>query len=261
MSTKAKKAAKEIIKTLELKRDLVVVIPAGGLGGQMYPVTSAMPKALIPINTKPLLVQLLHQLDRSSVFQKCIVACNEWYPMIRDYLDVFCSTMSIECECQKTDKLPPAFLRELLSQERLSDPFVLHYSDVWITSIDWKWILQNYEHLKGKKGIIGMLLVSRCFNYPVGIVYLDPDGNLIREFKQKPQDIINGYANCAVAVLSKEFVEEYVDNGDVDVFDRAISKAQDKGRLAGFEVAGWHHFQQIRDWLRAQNEYYRHIPY
>ncbi len=260
MDKQVKDMAGKVAARAAGQSDLVAVIPAGGLGGQMYPVTSAMPKALLPLNNRPLLVTILQQLN-SSVFKKCFVTCNEWYTIIRNYLDAFRSQISIEFECVKTNKQPPKFLKELSDRDELSDPFLLHYCDVWIKDIDWKWVLETYTHQKKKKGIIAMLLVSRCFSYPVGIVSLNPRGNLITEFRQKPQNIVEAYANCAVAFLSKEFVENHIAGDEVDIFDTALAQAVKTQKVAGFEVADWHHFQQIRDWLNAQKEYYDHIPF
>lgn len=261
MSENVEQAVREAIERIEPKRDLVAVIPAGGLGGQMYPVTSGMPKALLPVGTKPLLINILEQLDKSGVFKKCIIACNEWHPMIKEFVGVFSGEMKMQCECMKTADVPPACLRQLRTQGKLSDPFLLHYCDILIEDMDWTWALKNYEYWRQRKSTIGMLMVSRCFSYSVGIVSVSPKWNLVEAFEQKPHNLVNGYANCAVAFLSTEFVEKHVGNGDPDIFDAAMSKALGTSKLASFEIGEWQHFQQIRDWLRAQHRHYQHIPY
>lgn len=260
MDKQVKDVADKVAARAAGQSDLVAVIPAGGIGGQLFPVTSGMPKALLPLNTKPLLVHILEQLSKSSVFGKCIISSNEWHPMIRDYIESFCSRISIEYECVKTDKLRSAFLKELLTQGKLSDPFLLHYCDVFVEKVNWKRMLQTYENGKGEMGAIGALLVSRYFNYSVGVFSIDPADNRIKEFRQKPQEIVPGYANCAVGLFSKEFVENYVDENESDIFGKAFQQALSTGRLIGFPVGVWHHFQQIRDWLQAQKTYYKHIP-
>ena len=112
----------------------------------------------------------------------------------------------------------------------------------------------------GETGAIGTLLVSRCFHYSVGVFTIDPTNNRITGFTQKPQEIFPGYANCAVGLFSEEFVENYVDENGSDIFGKAFQKALATGRLIGFPVGVWYHFQQIRDWLQAQKKYYKHIP-
>jgi NDP-sugar pyrophosphorylase family protein len=242
----------------------VAVIPAGGLGGQMYPVTSGMPKTLLPVNHMPLLIQILRKLN-SKVFKKCIVLCNEWHKMIKCYLDAFRSQIPIKYECIKTNKLLPFFLKELLEDEsELSDPFLLHYCDILIEKIDWEWTIKTYEYQRKNNNIIGMFLVSPYFNYSVGVIASDPEGNLITGYEQKPQRIIDGYANCAVALLSKEFAMRYIRKNDLDIFDKgqALDKALKEQKAISLKRVGkWHHLQQIRDWLRAQKKYYEHIPF
>ena len=87
MSERALQATERAIERIVPRRDLVAVIPAGGLGGQMYPVTSGMPKALLPLDTKPLLIHILEQLDDSGIFAKCIIPCNEWHSMIENFVE------------------------------------------------------------------------------------------------------------------------------------------------------------------------------
>jgi len=58
-----------------------VVIPVGGKGGQMYPLTAAMPKTLLPIEGEPLLVRILRSLD-VGIFHNALIVCNEYRPLM-----------------------------------------------------------------------------------------------------------------------------------------------------------------------------------
>jgi NDP-sugar pyrophosphorylase family protein len=260
MSEKAQQAAQRDVERIVPKNDLVAVIPAGGLGGQMYPVTSGMPKALLPLGTKPLLVKILAGLD-ASVFSKAIVLCNEWYEMISSYLNAFGSELRVTVECRQTDKRPPDCLKELQAQGRLTDPFLFHYCDVLIKKPRWKQVCAEYED-KAKDGIVAMLLGSRCYDYSVGIMSIDRN-HWVSDFLQKPEDMIHGYANCAVSLLGEGFVQRYINCNEIDIYNKggAIHRAIKDRKVASYEVADWHHLQQIRDWLKAQKEWYPHIPF
>lgn len=267
MSKQAKEVAEEVTKGIpndneEKCKGLVAVIPAGGLGGQMYPVTSGMPKALLPLNDRPLLVEILKSFNR-SVFKRVIILCNEWHQMIQSYMVAFRSEISIEFECRKTEKLPPESLKELSNLNRLSEPFLFHYCDIWLRDVDWKYVFNEYKRLIDmQRNVFALVLGSRCYDYSVGVMTFDRFKR-VTSFVQKPEDIIHGFANCAVALLTKGFVRDYINCNEVDIFNRngAIQRALVEKKVFGCEIGDWHHFQQIRDWLKAQKEYYTHIPF
>jgi len=237
--------------------ELVAVIPAAGEGGEMYPLTAAMPKALVPIDDMPLLVHILKGLD-ASVFKEALVLCDVWHRMISHYLEAFKSDIKLHVTClqRPREEKPPAALQALLSQ--LSDPFLLHYCDILLEPVDWTDVYNEYHRKKHRNDIIAMALVSAEFQYPVGVANMDSKG-LITQFRQKPGGILAGYANCAVALLSKQFVLDYVNPKDQDVFDYSLDQASRKGRVGGFSVGHWHHLQQLRDWLEAQKDHYPHL--
>jgi NDP-sugar pyrophosphorylase family protein len=257
-----KMAAKLADQTVGEKPKLVAVIPAGGLGGQMYPVTSGMPKALLPVDDKPLLIQILKTLDK-KVFRKCIILCDVWHKMIKNYLDVFQSQVQIEIECVETNKPLSLYLKDSLEcEDKLSDPFLVHYCDILINNNDWEETIEVYERHKARKKITAMLLVSPVFNYSVGVVTTNAEENLVTNFDQKPQRIVAGYANCAVALLSRNFVDNYIKVDDSDIFDQAFVRVLKENKAIGIHKVGeWHHLQQIRDWLAVQKKYYEHVPF
>ena len=140
---------------------------------------------------------------------------------------------------------------------------MFHYCDIWLKEIVWKKVYSEYKDLiDRRRDVVALVLGSRCYDYSVGVMSFDRYKR-VTGFRQKPEDIIHGYANCAVALLTKAFVQDYINCYELDIFDRdgAIQRALAEKKVFGYETGDWHHFQQIRDWLKAQKEYYTHIPF
>lgn len=239
---------------------LVAVLPAGGRGLHMFPVTNCMPKALLPIDSKPMLVHVLHNLD-PRVFEKAFILSSHWHKMIDEYLKAFRGQIRVDFECLQVspEEKPPASLVRMLDQDQLSDPFLLHYCDILLRQTRWRRVYDHYRRERQDEDIIGSLLISASFQYPVGVVSID-EGRLLTEFRQMPARILDGYANCGVSLFATEFVAQYVQRQDVEIFDESLKRAlAARRKIAGYEIRDWGHIQQLRDWFDEQKNHYPHV--
>ncbi len=274
---------KKDYKTVGLDEKIVAVIPACGWGGQMFPLTGGMPKTLLPVRDAPLLVQILRSLDQ-RYFSKALILCNKWYGMIQSYVDAFVALdalydkevrpndpernhkISVKVECREVDESESraAALRDLYGKGELTDPFLLHYADVLIHRLPtrenaWRRILLDYNEHR-KSDVLALLLISKVFKYPVGVITMDHD-HVITEYVEKPEAMLTEYANCAVALFSRSFVaNNHVEEGHEDVFKDSLVPFIKEGRKAAAYVMGpWTHLQQPRDWREEQKKHHPHL--
>jgi len=64
------------------------VIPAAGLGTRLKPLTSYMPKSMLPLGTKPVLQHIVEELLEAGINEIAIVIRSE-YEMVHDYFSSF----------------------------------------------------------------------------------------------------------------------------------------------------------------------------
>jgi len=156
---------------------LTAIIPAGGPGSGLYPLTAGMPKSLLPINTKPMLVHILEGLD-SKYFDRAIVVSDVFSPMVESYGKAFFPSPNLgdlKVEYRRIDKPPAQQILDL--RDELSDPFVLHYCDVLLGRVRWGSVLSNFrDHRDDAGGVYrGMLFATKMYRMNVGIARTEAD--------------------------------------------------------------------------------------
>lgn len=125
-----------------------VVIPAAGEGSRLFPWTAAIPKPLLPIAGKPLLVRIVEKLQLEGLGPRITVTC------LSEYKDQFEYHLKWsdddEVEVYSHDRPfgtagELAFLGELSGTEQLEEEFMVYFADIWTehnltTMVNrWKW--------------------------------------------------------------------------------------------------------------------------
>jgi NDP-sugar pyrophosphorylase family protein len=235
---------------------LTVVIPTGGRGQGMYPLTAGMPKALIPIGTKPMLIKILETFD-PKIIGKIIIVADKYQPMIVDYVDAFKHNISIPIIHKKLFLPPPQQLIELKNE--LSNPFIVHFTDaITIKRIDWQAGYKKYIELKRKDDdISGLLYVTRDYPLTIGVVRQDPqNSDYVDKFFEKPTEVMDNFVNMAIALFDKNFIQE-IDKKDINLFGESVPRSISKGKkFTYYEHPDWRHFQRMGDWVDNQTKFY-----
>lgn len=237
-------------------KKLTVVIPTGGLGQGMYPLTAGMPKALIPIGTKPMLVRILETFD-PKVIGKIIIVADKYLPMIKDYVNAFKCTVPIPIVYRKFFGPPPQQLIKLKNQ--LSNPFIVHFTDaITIKKVDWLGGYKKYRELKKKDiGVVGLLYVTKDYPLAIGIVRQDPqNSDYIDKFYEKPAGIMGNFINMAIALFDKKFISD-IGKKDVNLFGDSVPRSISRGKkFTHYAHPDWRHFQRMGDWVDNQTKFY-----
>lgn len=117
------------------------IILAGGKGIRLYPLTEDTPKALLPVNNKPLLWYQLNLLEASGFAQVLVVTVADMLPQIQDYVSrEYDGKIHVElCEVEDNmetadalrsiaDKIKTDFI--VLAGDLATDVVVHHVADV-----------------------------------------------------------------------------------------------------------------------------------
>lgn len=73
-----------IEKKIKNKKKLSVIIMAGGLGARLKPFTNILPKALIPVNGKPIIDLIIDNLENNGL-KKIFISINKKDKILRSY--------------------------------------------------------------------------------------------------------------------------------------------------------------------------------
>lgn len=241
----------ELIPKEPEPRKLVAVIPAGGRAGSMYPLSSAMPKILLIINTKPMLHHILDSLDKNKdIFSRVIILTREFSAAIEAVAEPY----QPHVVCKKVKKNVPTALLEM--RDELQTPFLLHYNDILMDNVDWNDVSKRYSDLKGKHGVIGMLLCSAYHPLRVGIITEGPP-DLVQTFDEKPEHLIGMYANTGVSIFDPVLLR-YVRRRDRGIYEDSVKRALEQGRekLGLYRINRWWHVHSLTDHYDVQKQYY-----
>ena len=117
------------------------VILAGGRGERIRPISDTLPKALVPIDGKPIIAHQIEQLERVGT-QEIFILTGYLAQSITSYCGKLQTSMKIHCIESSPDATPAQ--RILNSQIDIGDEFLLLYCDNFILSdSDIESVLQN----------------------------------------------------------------------------------------------------------------------
>jgi histidinol-phosphate phosphatase family protein len=118
-----------------LETQIKAVILAGGAGERLRPLTSAIPKALAPINGVPMLGRQIAQLQELGITE-VIVLTGYRSDMIHDYVQGAFSDESVRITCVDTPSDYSPAERLLESRAEIGSNFLLLYCDNLIGDIE-----------------------------------------------------------------------------------------------------------------------------
>ena len=107
------------------------VILAGGRGERIRPISDTLPKALVPIEGKPILAHHIEQLERVGV-RDVFILTGYLAKSIASYCKKMNTSMKLHCIESKPDATPAQ--RILNSYKNIGDEFLLIYCDNFVVS-------------------------------------------------------------------------------------------------------------------------------
>jgi len=230
-----------------------LIIPAGGRSGGLYPLNIGMPKLLLPVGNKPILHQIVNNLD-SRAFSKIIILTRAFSEMIEYYASLIKADIPIKCMRTPAPMLPMA-----LKEMALKTTFVIHYSDIIIEgNFNWMKFLAHHKHNENHHGVIGTLMASDKYKLPVGRIRMG-NQQLLQDFTEKPESIqAVGYTiNMAISIFEPEFLDS-IDDGDSSLYGDSLRRAMDDGKqFCIYSHDKWRHIQTLSDWYEVQKDHFK----
>jgi len=203
---------------------LKAVIMAGGKGSRLYPLTSNMPKPLVPIVNKPLLMHILELLKKYG-FTEIFITVNTLSEQIAAVIgDGNQFGVQIHYKWEETPLGTAGGLKNF--EEELTEPFLVISGDI-LTDIDLS-KLKNFH--KKHNGIATLTLTQADEPIDYAIVTLDETQRVSR-FLEKPswEDLFSDIINAGIYILDPAIFEYLEKNRPFDFSMQLFPLLLEKG--------------------------------
>ena len=158
-----------------------VVVVAGGYGKRLRPITEIIPKALVPIQDKPIL-QIIIESFQKNFDTKFLFSLGYKSELIESYLSILNSRMNLKYKSYIEKKQLGTIGALSLMHKQLPENFFITNCDILINA--------NYDeifqfHLKNKASLT-LIASQKLIQIPYGVCEFDKKGKL-KKFKEKPE--------------------------------------------------------------------------
>jgi len=178
-------------------------ILAGGLGTRLYPVTYAVPKAMVPIANRPLLERILGWLVRSEVREVALAVCYKPETIREHFKDGADFGVRLDYVMESEPLGTGGAVKNCSAL--LDGPFVVMNGDI-LTSFDLAAMLEFHAR-KRAAATIATVLVPDPSRY--GVVESDSEGR-VKRFLEKPAAgaMRDQYINAGIYIFESGLLAE-----------------------------------------------------
>lgn len=185
----------ELLTENTINKNLVMIM-AGGQGKRLQPFTSILPKALIPINGKPVLMHII-ELFKKNRFRNFVLSLNKKNTVLKSYLSEIKKNYNITF---LEEDHPLGTAGALKNLKKIKEPFFLINCDN-IFKLNPKNLL---DYHKKNKNILTLVASLKEFSLPYGICELKKNKKDLFDLKEKPKKnfLVNtGFYVCSPDLL------------------------------------------------------------
>ena len=221
------------------------VVLAGGFGKRLAPLTSEVPKPLLPVGGRPILVRQIEWLRRFGVTDVVLAVGYLRHKVFEALGDgrgfgvrIFYSVEEEPLGTAGAIRNAEPFMRD--------DVFIVLNGDV-LTNLD---LNRLVEALGDADGAIALVPLRS----PYGIVEFDRDGRITR-FREKP--LLEGfYINAGVYAFRREVLKFLPERGNIE--ESAFPMLAERGRLRGvtYRDVFWRSIDSVKD-LEEVDKFFR----
>jgi mannose-1-phosphate guanylyltransferase/phosphomannomutase len=187
------------------------VVMAGGEGARLRPLTSRLPKPLVPVVGTPVLEHILRLLKEHGITQ-VVVTLAYLGAEIRNRLGDG-AELDMEIEYVVEDR-PLGTAGSVRNASHLLDDTFLVISGDALTDIDLTKVMRAHEE-RGSHATIVLHSVPNPLEY--GVVVTDDEGN-IKRFLEKPSwgEVFSDHANTGIYVIEPKVLEHIKEGANAD---------------------------------------------
>ena len=212
-----------------------VVILAGGKGTRISEYTKVLPKPMIKIGSKPILLHIIDYYIKFG-FKDFIIASGYKHRVIKNFFNKQNLSAKVNVINTGVETLTGSRLKRLSSQ--LKETFMLTYGD-GLSNLNLNDLL-NFHKKSGKK------ITLTAVHPPARFGELSLSNNTVTNFDEKPQ-LQKGWINGGFFVVEPDFLK-FIGNKNVMLERDPLQKAVKTKNLAAYKHTGfWFCMNTLRD--------------
>lgn len=237
--------------------NLIGMIPVGGTGGAMKPLTDHLPKCLLYVGHQTLLE---HAISNILTLKPDVIYfisnSNKMWPVVQSELIKLRHSINVSTRFEfivirNYSYNTGSILQFIPEIQGRSHRLITFFPDVYLTST--QTITNIYAKHMGLllsvKNYIGTILSSTFKPIHEGIIFTDSDGFIVR-FEEKPNLLEDVKYNTAISVLEPSIIDFMTQNTD-GLFSNVIPTAIQHGKIlsnyADDENDAWFHLRTAAD--------------
>lgn len=231
--------------------DMTGVILAGGFGTRLRPLTINIPKPMVPIANKPILLHTIKLLRKNGIKDLIIILYHQ-PELIKDYFKDG-KNLGVKIDYIISDEDLGTCGAVNLAKENLKSDFLVISGDI-LTDFNISEIVE-YHFKKNSVATITLTRVSNPLQY--GIVITNKDGNIVK-FLEKPSwgEVFSDTINTGIYVLNPKIFEFVPEKKEFDfsknLFPILLNK---KMPIFGYIASGyWKDIGNVKEYKLAHED-------
>jgi len=231
------------------------IIPTGGRGTRMQPLTFSTNKHFIPVANKPLIFYPIETIAKTGIKEVAITYNSGWYDFVKNFLgDGSFWGLKFTYILQKEPK-GLANIFQVCEEYLNGSPFVLHLGDnIFVDGIE-----EPLEYFRKKRPNALAVISHHPENWRMGVPFFDKKGKLVR-YVEKPENPPHDLAVIGVYFFDRNVFKCFRGKDKIKPSQRGeleISSPYqwliDHGyRVETFEYKGkWLDPGKFDDWIKA----------
>tara|TARA_A100001015_G_scaffold248237_1_gene285532 strand:+ start:18578 stop:19279 length:702 start_codon:yes stop_codon:yes gene_type:complete len=213
-----------------------VVILAGGLGTRISEYTQTIPKPMVQINGKPILLRIMNSFAKAG-HNDFYIALGYKGDVIRKYFKNFKTDWNINLINTGKKTMTGGRLKRLKKYLK-NETFLMTYGD-GLSDVDINKLIK-FHKLKKK------LVTLTAVRPPARFGYLKLKNDLVKYFKEKSQ-ADEGWINGGFFVINSRFLN-YIKNDQIYLEREPLENLTKKKQLSAFKHKGfWQCMDTVRD--------------
>lgn len=216
------------------------IILSGGLGLRLRPLTDDRPKALIPVNGRPISEYQIEWLVKQGGVDSVTFACGYKWERLKDHFSTSFAGVAVDYSVEEEPLGTGGGIKKALSKYKSEDSFIVTNGDI-ITDLPLGRMIDEYNHAGGISA--SMLVVP--YRSRFGVVKIDKL-KTVRDFVEKPS-FPDAWINGGVYVLNGPKIAKILpDKGDIE--RETFPKLVAHGELISYPYYGeWVFIDSIKD--------------
>ncbi|MHA1835353.1 MAG: sugar phosphate nucleotidyltransferase [Candidatus Odinarchaeia archaeon] len=234
-----------------------MIIPAGGYGTRLRPLTYTKPKVILPLASSFILKTILEHVSKFNLIDEVIISTNKNFHIIKEKLGNSFNGLRLTYIWEDKRLGGVACIKS--ASKNIKDTFIVYLGDN-LSDVDFNELIKFHEE---KKADATLLLVKSNTPWLYGVALTDESG-LIKRFIEKPKKSMfqEAYISTGIYVFNSNSLEnikedEFIDNTG-EIFPRIMSEGK---KVYGFKSGCyWVDVGSIDNYIQA-NEWFLNLKY